>query len=567
VDTETKNCQNCKKDFTIEPEDFKFYEKINVPAPTWCPECRAMRRFSFMNVWSLYKRICAKCGGDTLSVYSLDKPNIVYCNPCWWGDSWDGREYGMDYDPTRSFFDQLYELFLKTPWQALDNEYVSNKNSKYVNGVAYQKDCYMNFWADFCENVFYSSYENHLKDSVDCLRMIDSELCYESIGCNKCYRAFFSEECDSCTDVWFSRACSGLVNCFGCINLRNKSYCIWNEQYTREDYFKKLKEFSIDSRKMLDQLRKTAFEFWMKYPNRFYIGNSLNVNVSGNYIYESKNTHDSYLVLSVEDSRFVQFVSVASTKGCYDYTGWGNGVEKIYESSVVGEGANNIRFSHQCWPDVLDIEYSIYANACKNVFGCVNLKKKKYCILNKEYTKEEYEKLKNKIIEDMKKNPYIDEKGRVWAYGEFLPLKFAPFAYNETIAGNFFPMTEEEALNKGFKWQESKENEYKITKKTESLPDTILETEDSILNDVFACSSCDRAYRFTLGELNLMKKLSLPLPRECFNCRQSFRLTRVNLPKLYERDCQKCGNKIKTSYAPDRPEIVYCVKCYQQEFA
>ena len=23
-----KNCQNCKKDFTIESEDFKFYEKM-----------------------------------------------------------------------------------------------------------------------------------------------------------------------------------------------------------------------------------------------------------------------------------------------------------------------------------------------------------------------------------------------------------------------------------------------------------------------------------------------------------------------------------------------------------
>lgn len=36
---ETKTCQNCKTRFTIEPEDFVFYEKIGVPAPTFCPEC------------------------------------------------------------------------------------------------------------------------------------------------------------------------------------------------------------------------------------------------------------------------------------------------------------------------------------------------------------------------------------------------------------------------------------------------------------------------------------------------------------------------------------------------
>lgn len=33
---ETKSCQNCKKDFIIEPEDFNFYSKMKVPAPTWC---------------------------------------------------------------------------------------------------------------------------------------------------------------------------------------------------------------------------------------------------------------------------------------------------------------------------------------------------------------------------------------------------------------------------------------------------------------------------------------------------------------------------------------------------
>ena len=42
-DTENRICQNCKSEFIIEPEDFNFYEKIKVPAPTWCPECRMIR--------------------------------------------------------------------------------------------------------------------------------------------------------------------------------------------------------------------------------------------------------------------------------------------------------------------------------------------------------------------------------------------------------------------------------------------------------------------------------------------------------------------------------------------
>ena len=38
---ETKNCQNCKNDFTIEVDDFSFYEKIGVDVPKICSECRA----------------------------------------------------------------------------------------------------------------------------------------------------------------------------------------------------------------------------------------------------------------------------------------------------------------------------------------------------------------------------------------------------------------------------------------------------------------------------------------------------------------------------------------------
>lgn len=49
MNSETRNCQNCKQPFTIEPDDFGFYEQIKVPPPTWCSDCRLMRRMSFRN--------------------------------------------------------------------------------------------------------------------------------------------------------------------------------------------------------------------------------------------------------------------------------------------------------------------------------------------------------------------------------------------------------------------------------------------------------------------------------------------------------------------------------------
>ncbi len=563
---ENRTCQNCKKDFLIDEADFMYYKKISVPPPTWCPDCRFMRRLLYNNVWNLYKRTCAKCGKGTLSIYSEDKPNIVYCMPCWWGDTWDGSEQAMQYDPARNFFEQLRELQLKTPWQALTNMYTRHINSDYVNATGPAKNCYLVFWSDYCEDVLYASYLNGLKSSSDCYRMNDSELCYEVVGGSKCYRTFFSEECDACTDTWFSRACSGLVNCFGCVNMRNKTYCIFNEQYSRDSYFEKLKEFNLASRASLQAMRKKVYEFWSTHPRRSYVGNSLNVNVSGDYIYESKNTNDSYMVSGAEDCRYVQFLSVPKSKDCYDYYGWGDGAERIYESSVVGYGTNNVKFSDECWPNAVNVEYSIYAiNGCRDCFGCVNLKKKQYCILNKQYTKEEYEKLKARIIVDMDLHPYVDAKGRVWKYGEFLPSDLSPFAYNESNAHKFFPKTKEAALAMGFKWHEEKVNVYTITKMGSDVPDTIAEIEDAIVRETVECSSCKKAYRFVNNELSLMRKLELPLPDVCYQCREAARFKRTNLPSLYDRTCGKCGVEIRTSYAPERPEIVYCEACYQKE--
>ena len=59
--SETKICQNCKKDFIIESDDFSFYEKMNLSAPGMCPDCRAQLRLSFRNERTFYKTRVKRC--------------------------------------------------------------------------------------------------------------------------------------------------------------------------------------------------------------------------------------------------------------------------------------------------------------------------------------------------------------------------------------------------------------------------------------------------------------------------------------------------------------------------
>src|SRR3989344_869430 len=95
---ENKNCQNCKKEFTIEHEDFDFYKKISVPPPTFCHECRLQRRLIWRGERSLYKRSCDLCSNSIISIYSKDKPYKVYCRECYHSDQWNPLDYGTEVD-------------------------------------------------------------------------------------------------------------------------------------------------------------------------------------------------------------------------------------------------------------------------------------------------------------------------------------------------------------------------------------------------------------------------------------------------------------------------------------
>ena len=564
---ETKNCKNCRLDFAIDERDQTHCAKIGVPTPSWCPKCRFVRRTANLNGWSLFYRPCDKCSKRTLSMYPPDAQVTVYCQPCWWADDWDGTEYAQDYDESRPFLEQVKELNDKTPHVALETTYLTLKDCDYCNAIAYGKNCMLATWSDYCENVFFSSFLASTKDTVDCLRMIDSELCYESIGQNKAYRVFFSEECDSCTDVWFSRNCYSCVNCFGCVNLRGASYCIYNEQYSREDYFEKLKEFEVDTYSGQMAMRAQIEDFWKQFPYRAYTGNTLNVNVEGEYVYESKNSTEMFMASGAEDCRYSQFITVKPARDCVDYSGWGNGVELIYESANIGDNSSNVKFSYYCFPDCLNLEYCMWVVAGKNNFGCSNLKRKKYAILNKEYEKEEYEALREKIVIDMKSRPYVDSTGQEYLYGEFFSPEFSKFAYNTSNAHKFFPKTQEETLAMGYTWKAEEEQVAVATIQADDLPDSMNETDQSITKETIQCDTCPRKYRIVDGEFGLLQKMGMPVPHQCLKCRELRRFNRMHKPlELYDSTCAKCSEPMKTAYNPEGPETVYCVSCYQQEF-
>ena len=591
MNQETKICQNCKHEFTIEPEDFDFYKKISVPPPTWCPECRFIRRLTWRNEWRLFKKQDVH-GKEIFSQFHRESPVTIMRVEEWYSDSWDPLATGRDYDFSKPFFVQIKELLKEAP--ILARSLIKPVESEYCMNAGDPKNCYLSFGLSYPENCTYVIWGAHVKDSMDCHMIFDSELCYGCVNIVKCYKSLFSFDCESCDEVILSKNCIGCSNCFGCAGLKNKSYYIFNQPFSKEEYTRKLKEFDLGSRKSFKKLYEESFKQWIQSPHK-YIHGTHNVNVLGDYIKNSKNALHCYRVIGAEDVKYCQNFTLGPAKDSYDHSNFGDSSELIYETLVSGNQVSNVKFSAQCYSSVSNAQYSIYCLNASNLFGCVGMRNKQYCILNKQYEKKEYEALIPKIIKHMNDMPYIDTKGRVYKYGEFFPSELSPHTYNECAAGQeFFPLTKEEALRQGFLWREPEKRPYVATISSTDLPDNIADVTDSVLAEIIGCEhhgeckhQCTTAFKVIAPELEFYKRRKIRLPLLCPNCRHAERITHRNPPRLWGRKCQcggvgssnkiyqnavlhfhadkPCPNEFETSYAPDRAEIIYCESCYQAE--
>lgn len=542
---QTALCSLSGKEFIYTDRDLEFYKKIGVPRPELCPEERRRRRFAFRNERFLYKRKSSLSEKEIISCVHPSEPWPVYSQEEWWSDSWDATTYGRSYDFSKTFFEQYLELQKVVPTIASNG--LNNQNCPYANYAASCKNCHLIFGSVYCEDCLYGN-PYYSKSCIDSLLVRDSELCYDCVTCEKCYECFFSQDCANSYGLIFCYDCHGSKNCIGCTGLRNKEYYIFNKPYSKEDFAKAKAALNLCDKEQFAQVKKQFEELKLQYPRRFAV--MLNTeNCTGDYMYSSKNTFDCYDVQRLEDCSYC--AQVIDMKDCYDCN-YMEECELCYEYIC---NYQNQRVFLSVWcHGCNDIWYSSYCVTSSNLFGCIGLRHKSYCILNKQYTKEEYEELKSRIIEQMKK-----EGG----FGEFFDPKMSLFCYNETVAQEYFPLTKEQALARGYRWREKDPKDY--LKQTYVLPQESALTPESIINEILACSTCQKNFRIEKLELQFYKRYPLPIPTKCPDCRHATRLALRNPRMLFERSCQKCGKSIKATYAPDRQEKVYCEKCYLEE--
>ena len=562
--SQIKQCQNCKQKFTIEPEDFIFYQKMKVPAPTFCPDCRRQRRISFFNLINLYIRTCDLCKKEKVSMYAPEIPYKIYCPHCWWSDNWDPLEYGRDYDFTRPFFKQFNELWHEVPLLGLSIDPPTTLSSPHTNHAGHLKNCYLIFHADNTEDSAYGIANFQNRSVFDCSLIRGSDFCYDCIHAYKDNHGVGLDHTNESLDCVFLKDSKNCQNCFASTNLRNKKYYIFNKAYTKKEYFKKIGKWDLGSYKTYQEIKKLAEKHWKKFPPK-PCWDEFSTDITGNYVFESKNCKQCYEVTGAKDCKYLFMMGNPPIRDCYDISSWGGNQALSYECCVVGDNVSNVKFCQEAGLILHNVEYCKLSFSGSDHFGCVSVGKGKYCILNKLYAKSEYLSLVKRIKKQMDDLPYIDKKGRVYTYGEFFPIELSPFAYNETLAQKFFPLTSDEAVKQGYAWRKSKERHHKITIPYNKLPDHIKDVSEDILKQVIGCQSCQRGFRIIKMEFDFLRKMNLPLPRECPFCRINKKFDQwVKNLRMIKRTCSECNTAFETSYAEQDFKNILCKKCYLQ---
>ncbi|MDP2630857.1 MAG: hypothetical protein Q8P56_05640 [Candidatus Uhrbacteria bacterium] len=557
------HCQNCKKEFEITDSDREFYKKITVPEPTFCPDCRQQRRASWRNEYMLYLDMCALCSKNIVSLYTSDSPYIVYCQQCWWGNGWDGKELGRAFDLSRPFFEQFKELQLVVPRVSLIN--LASENSEYTNHSSNNKNCYMGLAMGECEECMYGHWIERSRSCIDCLFCKKCESCYECSYCTSCYQTYYSQHCQNMRDSLFCFDCRDCEYVIGSTMQRHQRYMILNEKVSPEEYERTHAEL-LGSKEKFNEMKNKFDELRLKTPRKFSNQTQCH-DATGDDLYNCKNTTHAFNCRNLEDCKYM--FDLGDNKDSMDVYehGWMIPSELVYDSHA-GMSGYNIRFSHMCSNGKNQTYTDMCVNDSSDLFGCISLKKSQYCILNKQYTKEEYEVLVPKIIDHM----IADGE-----WGGFFPTALSPFGYNETPAHDHYPLTREGALSRGWKWQDHlPSTKGKETMQLSQMPFSSRDIDvGAYAGQILACEDCQRNYKLLKQEVEFYNKCALPFPRKCSECRRQGRFALRNRRELYHRQCMcehdghdhagRCSAQFETTYALERPELIYCEECYQKE--
>ena len=169
-------CSVTGESFTVSDLELELRKKLETPLPNKIPQLRMRRLMAFWQHFALHKRKCDRTGKTIVSVFDEDCPYLV----------WDREEWiahadppSADYDFSKLFFEQLWELFPKCPIPK--SIVMRNENCEYTDDWWYSKNCYLSHSGVENENNYYCYRTWVCRDIQYCFFTHRSELCRDLV--------------------------------------------------------------------------------------------------------------------------------------------------------------------------------------------------------------------------------------------------------------------------------------------------------------------------------------------------------------------------------------------------
>ena len=536
----------------MDEREIDWYRKFNVPPSHYSPLTRMRlltNTFSGGQWW--YNRH-AETGKPIICGIHPGTGVRVLPHKEWFEKDFASEQ--MDYDPNRSFFDQMNDLRLLIPSSAQKN-YVEVENSI---SIASHGDLNSYFMvASKSKNTLFGVVAYDAEDSAEIYNAVAVNQSYNVVNSTRIFQSRYVRESSDCLNSAFLFDCRDCEYCFGATNQRHKRYVWFNEQLSKEEWERRRTAVDLGKRSVVQEYlqRFDALMAQTIWPENF---NEKTTNSIGEYLHGCTDCQYVYFadggarhcdwcawaIAQSEDNAFC--AEVVNSKDCY----YSAAVPNCY-------GGSFLLWCIRCQ----NTELSIGCYDCEYCFGCVGLSKKKFHIFNKSYHEEEYWKQVDRIKCAML------ERGE---YGEFFPAKFsyghylesgavkyhlADLAFGEKIQANLFDVETEGAI--GAELAHAVE-----VKDAKEIPDSIDEI-DAWVNKPVYDAKLKRRFSLIVPEIALYKKLRIAPPVEHHIARVMDMIFSSNSAVFDETHCAQCQKYIvvaKNKKYPNRK--IYCRECY-----
>ena len=517
-------CLQCKKQFNISSQVQSLMKRLKLKDLKYCFNCSKQIMLSFWPYGNFYLKKDDLTGENIITTYPPQTKFPIYKRSNWHSDNWQAPQ--QDYDKNRTYFEQLIELQQKTPhFHALGD--ADSVNCDYCDDVWSSRNCYYNRSFLECENLHYSYRNIKVKDSIDITFSFNLNNCYDCTYCFDSYNLNYSINSRNCLDSYFLYDCRECEHCFMCYNLRFKKYCIINKQYTKEEYCNLLAAYKLNDFKTIQNLKQKFSEILKNIALHKQDLNTKTEECNGNFLDKCKSVENSFLTQESENCS--NFFRGIIDKDSLNISGCLRGELNYFV--VQSSDLYNCKVMIYCL-NCIESEYCDQCYDCKNCFGCVGLKKRQYCILNRQYSEERYYNLIN-ILKKTKD------------YGKFFPQIMAYNGYNASLAKFYYSLNNEDIVKFGSFYEEEA---------------VVINQKDAII-----CEATKKPFKLIPQEIEFYQKNNIPTPHHHPDHRNIIRYQFMTAVNEQRGNCRKCQKEIVHYYPLEwNYQNILCNNCYHE---